>query len=260
MRALTHNRLEIVETYADVRRPIDADNLDQLVADLTTAMTMAGQRRFGRSVELLLHVERREGRGIGPAVRVSAMTARLGAWLPLRQRLRTAAQDIAARGQMFARDMLAALTKLTGSGRDALVRTELRRKAPGKLIDLFDRIEPARMLKVERFENLAAHEREWLSDEIANLRRAVHSEAIFAQLMKRLRQETQVPFLPVRIADLKTLQQKLVGVPVNDAHLQRRRHTPRFVGVDRGKPIKVIAVKTVLDSRGSVRPPQYFCG
>ena len=260
MRALTHNRLEIVETYADVRRFIDPDSLDHLVADLTTAMAMAGQRRFGRAVELLLHVERREGRGIGPAVRISAMTARLGAWLPRKQRLRTAAQDIATRGQLFARDMLAALTKLTGSGRDALVRTELRRKAPGKLIDLFDRIEPARMLKVDRFEDLAAREREWLSDEIANLRRAVHSEAIFAQLMKRLRQETQVPFLPVRISDLKTLQHKLVGVPVKDAHLQRRRHPPRFVSDNRGKPIKAIAVKTVLDNQGGIRTPQYFCG
>jgi hypothetical protein len=256
MRALAHNRLELVEAYAELRRPLEDAALDAAVTTMAEAMAAAGQAHFGAMVELVLHVERRRGQGHGPAFRVTALTSRLSAWFPPQSGLRAAARQAALRGRRFARDVLAALAAVARRESNAIARREVRRKAPGKLLDLFDRIEPARVLGVARRNDLAARERDWLGDDIANLRRAVHSDAMFARLMTRLRRETEVPFLPARPEELKTLRRKMVGVPVSERRLHRRRALPRFAAA--AGPRDAVALRFSFARDGKAKPAQYF--
>lgn len=258
MRALTQNRIELVESYAELPRPLDDVSLDRLADQLLEVAADAGRKRFPGPCEILIHIEPREGAGAGPAVRVTVMAASLSKWFPRSGALRVHAQTMAQRGQLFVRSVLGALTPWAATGRKKLGRTELRRKAPGKLLDLFERIEPAGMLKVERFDDLAAREKEWLSDEIANLRRAVHSDKMFAVLMQRLRKETEVPFLPARIQDLKSLAKKMVGVPLAERRLHRRRAFPRFADRARHRLVKALACKLTLNRSGTVCATAYF--
>jgi hypothetical protein len=258
MRALVHNRIELVEAYALARRPMDARALDRIVAALVDILIAAAQAHFRAGVEVLLHADGRAGRGHGPAFRLAVQTADVAAWFPRGRTLVDSAADAQRRGKLFVRDVISRLEGLLGTSGKALRRREHRRKAPGKLADLIERIAPAEMLKVERFAELAAKEREWLSDDIANLRRSVHSEAVFSRLMRRLRSETQVAFLPAATVELTTLGRKMVGVPIAETRLHRRRRMPRFAGTPPERPVGVIAVKCRLDRVGAQSGRAYY--
>jgi hypothetical protein len=208
-------------------------------------------------VEIMVHVDRRAGSGAGPAVRVTILTPRMAAWFPRQRTLRQSASQIVQAGKVFARDLKGELAKMLGGGRQ-LGRQELRRKAPGKMLDLIERIEPAHMLRVETMGDLAARERDWLGDEIANLRRAVHSDSHFARLMMRLKKETAVGFLPTTTAELTTLSRKMVGVPQGESHLRRRRARPTFAAAAPRGQRTVAAMKCRLERDGSVSAITYF--
>ncbi|MDX2143870.1 MAG: hypothetical protein SFV19_10990 [Rhodospirillaceae bacterium] len=257
MRSLVHNRVELIEAYAEARQPLDAANLDALFTTLCEVAVKRARDHFGGNIEVIVQLDRREGSGAGPAIRTTILTDKVAAWFPRHRSLSETAGHIARIGKLFARDVAGHLAAALGTPGKPFVRQEVRRKAPGKVLDLLDRIAPAEMLKVERVADLAAREREWLADDIANLRRAVHGDVHFTRLMSQLKREANVAFLPTTTADLKTLSRKLVGVPTGEARLHRRRRCPAFADPKRAAPLCILAMKCTLNRRGAVQGASY---
>jgi hypothetical protein len=243
MKSFLHERVELAEAYALGRGPMEADDLNALFRDAGVAAVAAAKTHFGPGVELLVHLERTPK---GPALRATVTARTLGKWFPRGKSLRAAAGALNQRGRLFTRHVIAAVAKHCGG----VARKEERRKAPGKLSDLWDRISPAGMLQVARFADLAAKERTWLSDEIASLRRTVHGAAKFTRLMTRLKSETRVSFLPTTDAELANLKSKLVGVASEERHLHLRRRKPSFAGQER-EPAAILA-RMHIGARGVV--------
>ncbi|MDX2224443.1 MAG: hypothetical protein SFV21_16950 [Rhodospirillaceae bacterium] len=256
MKALTHNRIELVEVYAELRAPLDDAALDGLVDRLIAAAAPAAVRRYGPGVEVLIHVgrgaARGSGRGVGATVRAAVQAASAERCFPRGTPLDACAADLLDRGGLFVRDLTAALA--AAYGRRALGRTEHRRKAPGKIAALYRRIEPAALLKVSSMTALAETERGWLTAEIAGLLRSVHSPAAFARLMARIRRETGVGFLPIRPDEVAEPARRLVGVSDQERRLKRRRTPPRFAAVGAGRPHGLVAAR--LDGRSGA--PAWF--
>jgi hypothetical protein len=244
VKALTHNRIELVEVYAEVRAPLDGDGLDALVDRALAAAVTAARRHVGRDAEVLVHVARGTGKGAGATVRATVLAPSPAAFFPRGTRLDACAAELLDRGRLFVRDLTAALA--SAYGRRALGRTEHRRKAPGKLAGLYRRIEPAALLNVSAMAALAEAERGWLTAEIAGLLRSVHNPAAFARLMARIRRETGVAFLPTRPEDVAEPARRLVGVSDRERRLKRRKTRPRFAEAGARRPPGAVAARTDL--------------
>jgi hypothetical protein len=258
MRSLVHNRVELVEAYAEARQPLPDTRLDTIFATLCEAAVISARLHFTGNVEIVLRLDRHEGTGAGPAIRAAVLTDKIAAWFPRNRGLADCADRIARLGKLFVRDVTGVFAKSLGAQGKPFVRQEARRKAPGKVLDLLDRIAPSEMLKVERMADLAGREREWLADDIANLRRAVHGDAHFTRLMKQLKVEANVPFLPTTAVELKTLARKMVGIPTGEARLHRRKQRPRFADTNPARPPRIAAMKCKLSPRGAVQSTAYF--
>jgi hypothetical protein len=228
MKSLMLNRVELVELYVEARAAIDDGALDRLVDTSLDAAVASARARFAGPVEVLVHVTRGGGRGTAAACRVTVAATGARPLLVRGLTLEAAARDLDRRGTLFVRDMLSVISRVLGGGPRALGRKEHRRKAPGKILELVRRMTPTGVLGVSDNAQLAARERGWLADQSAALMRSVHSPALFARIMKRLRAETGVEFVPADPADFDNLSSKLVGVSDREQTLHRRRERPRF--------------------------------
>lgn len=246
MKALSHNRIELVEFYTELRAILEGAALDGVVDAVADAGAAAALRHFGPGAELVIFVARGRGRGASAVVRATVLTPTAARYFPRARRLDAAAADLLDRGRLFVRDLTAALASTLG--RRALGRTERRRKAPGKIAALYRRIAPAAYLEVASMAALAAAERDWLSGEIAGLLRSVHNPAVFAGMMARIRRETGVAFLPTRPEEVAASARRLVGVSDRERRLKRRKARPRFAEAGPRRPPGAVAARVALRS------------
>lgn len=248
MKSLLHGRIELVEVYVEMRAVIDDGALDLLVDITTDGAVVSASANFRPPIDIVVHVARGSGHGVAATCRVTIATSVMAAAFPRAKSLESEALELDRRGTRLARDLFAAIARAFGAR--AIGRKEHRRKAPGKIRDLLQRMKPAGVLGVASIARLAAREKSVLSDHSAALMRSVHSPELFRRLMERLKRETSVAFVPSNPADFENLASKLVGVSDREQRLHRRQARPRFKSSDPG--VSALAARLTL-GRGPLR-------
>ena len=107
---------------------------------------------------------------------------------------------------------------------------------------------------------LKSAEHKFILNKLAGLCRTVHSDRTISILLKRIKHETAVAFLPESKAGLTLFwEKKMIGVKQKERLLKRRRAKPSFAATTARTPHTAAAtIRTRIVAGGKIGPKCYF--